>query len=336
MKTIAAVLLSLLSFASWAKGPPPFDPTGDPAAQAAAFLKGSKLEALGGTKRVAISQFREEFAIENKAKATSSASTGWTSSRSDITLLGVSDELRQTIADQLHDQLVSSLTEAGVEVVPYETLAQNAAYQSMEKILKRGQVQIGVQTGKSVFVGAHGWPIYRTNDDKHIGLSDALGGFSTIQPQNIEPRIAESLDAAVLRVTMSVKFADLKASGSLFQMGSSVKTTEALGWVPDQTQFLFVTPGSGRARVTLVKTILIGGDVLSLRDTTSKGEKATQATMNVLGGLLGAGGGTSTRHYEATANPDAYLVAVTEYGTALESCLMSLVRPAIASAASND
>ena len=276
MKRLAALLAALLAWSPvLAKDATPFDPKGDASAQAAKFLKASKLDALSGTKRVAISQFRVEFAIENKAHAHSSASGGWTSSNADITLVGVSDELRQVIADQLHDNLVSALTEAGIEVVPYETVSQDANYQSMEKILKRGQVQMGVMGGKSVFVGANGQPIYRTNDDRHIGLSDALG------------------------------------------------------WVPDQTQFLFVTPDSGKARVTLAKTILMGGDALEFTDTTTRGEKTTEAAFNVLGAVLGSGGGTKTRHFQATANPDAYLVAVTEYGVGLESALLALVKPAL-------
>lgn len=336
MKRLLMLMLLCAPLAVAAKDAPPFDPASDPTAQAATFLKGNKLTALSGVKRVAISQFRVEYSVENKAKATSSSSAGWSSSQSDITLIGVSDELRQTITDQLHDQLVAALTEAGIEVVPYETLSQDSRYQSMETIFRRAQEPVGMQSGKSIFVGAYRRPYYLTNDDKHIGLGTALGGFSTVQPQNIEPRIAESLNATVLRVTMAVKFADLKASGGLFQTGSSVKTSEALAWVAEQTQFLFVTPENGRARVILSRTIVMPGDVLTLRDTTSKGEKATETTFNVLGAVLGGGmGDRSTRHYEATANPDKYLIAVTEYGAALESALMAIVKPALAGAASD-
>lgn len=117
---------------------------------------------------MAISQFRVEFAVENSSKASSSSSAGWTSSKQVITLVGVSDELRQTITDQLH------------EVVPYETLSANDRYKSMERIFRRGQEPVGMQAGKSVFVGAHGRPFYFTNDDHHLGLGTALGGFSTV------------------------------------------------------------------------------------------------------------------------------------------------------------
>lgn len=331
MRRALVPLLLLVSLTAMAKDPPPFDPAGDPAKQAATFLKGSKLEALGGAKRVAISQFRVEFMVENKGGAGSSSSAGWTSSKSDITLVGVSDEMRQAITDQLYDRLVQDLTGAGVEIVPYETLAADENYKSMEKIFRRTQEPLGMQAGKSVFVGAHGTPYYLTNDDKHIGLGTALGGFSTVQPQNIEPRIAESLQATVLRATLSVKFADVKASGGMFKMGSSVETSEGLAWVPEQTQFLFVTPDSGKARVTLAKTIMMPGDVLTLKDTTTKGEKAAELAANIVTGLF-AGGTRKERHYEATSDPVAYSAAITQYGEALESALMAIVQPALASA----
>ena len=329
MRTAAILLALLISATASAKESKPFDPTADAASQAAAFLKSSKLTALAGTKRVAISQFRVEFAVENSGKASSSSTAGWTSSSSHITLVGVSDEMRRNITDQLHDQLVRKLTEAGLEVVPYDTVKADANYRSMEKIFRTTQEPVGMQAGKSVFVGAHGTPYYLTNDDKHIGLGTALGGFSTIQPQNIEPRMAETLDATVLRVTMSVKFADMKASGGMFHMGSSVKTSEGLAWVPDQTAFLFVTPNSGRARVVLDRAAVIGGDTIVIRDVTTKGEKVAQAVGNVLTGLL-AGGGRSSREYEATANADAYVGGVTEYGVALEAALLAVVQPAVA------
>jgi hypothetical protein len=334
MRRFLVPLLLVPSLTAVAKDPPPFDPAGDPAQQAATFLKGSKLEALNGAKRVAISQFRVEFMVENKGSASSSSTAGWTSSRSDIKLIGVSDELRQSIADQLCDRLVQELTAAGVEVVPHETLSADENYKSMEKILRRTQEPLGMQAGKSVFVGAHGTPYYLTNDDKHVNLATALGGFSTVQPQNIEPRIAESLQATVLRVTMSVKFADTKSSGGMFHMGSSVETGEALAWVPDQTQFLFVTPDNGKARVTLAKTILMPNDALTMKDITTKGEKATQLAANIVTGLF-AGGGRTERHYEATANPEAYQAAISTYGAALESALIAMVRPAMAGTASD-
>lgn len=144
----------------------------------------------------------------------------------------------------------------------------------MERIFKRTQEPVGMQAGKSAFVGAHGTPYHFTNDDHHLGLGAALGGFSTVQRQNIEPRIAESLDATVLRVTMAIRFADMKTSGGMFHPGSSVKT--------------ITMPG---------------------------------------GGIRTEG------YYEAITHPDAFQSAITGYGGAPETALMSLVRPALSGAA---
>ncbi len=334
MKRCFAAMLLLVSATAAAKGAPQFDPSGDPAKQAATFLKATKLTALAGVKRIAISQFRVEFAVANTGKASSSSGGGFTSSRSDITLVGVSDEIRQAIADELYDELVKGLTGAGVEVVPYETLSANERYKSMEPILKRSFEPVGMQGGKSVFVGAHGTPYYFTNDDHHLGLATALGGFSTIQPQNIEPRIAETLDATVLRATISVKFAEMDTKGGMFHMSSSVKTSEALALVPEQTTFLFVTPNSGKAKVALAKTINMPGDAITLRDTTTRKEKTAQAIGNAIGGLLG-GGIHNSRDYEAVAEPDGYRQLVGRYGTALESALMSMLGPAMSGSAKN-
>lgn len=245
--------------------------------------------------------------------------------------MGVSDQMRQAITDQLYDRLVQGLTDAGVEVIPYATLSADEHYKSVERVFKRTQEPVGMQAGKSVFVAPHGMPYYMTNDDKHLGLAALMGGMSTVQPQNIEPWIAESLQATVLRATMSVKFADVKKSGGMFRMGSSVDTKEALAWVPEQTQFLFVTPDSGKARVTLEQTIMMPNDVLTLRDRTTKGDKAVQAAANVITGLF-AGGGRSSAEYDAVDNPEACNAALTQYGAALESALLAIVRPALAGA----
>ena len=77
LRRLLTSLLFLASFAAIARDPPPFDPAGDPAQQAATFLRGSKLGALGGAKRVAISQFCVEVG------ATAFAAGGRSSARYD-------------------------------------------------------------------------------------------------------------------------------------------------------------------------------------------------------------------------------------------------------------
>jgi hypothetical protein len=322
-----ALLLTALSLPTHAKDAPLFDPAGDPAALASSFIKAEKLQALKGVKRVAFAQFRVEFAVENDASAQSSGTAGWTASKSDIKLVGVTDEARQAITDALFDRFVQDLTAAGVEVVPYETVRATPGYQSIGPVMHTKQEPTGTRTGKSIFVGAKGTPYYTTNDDKHLSLGSMLGGFSTTQPQNYEPQVAKALDATVLRVTLMVAFADQAKSGGMFNNASSVKTAARLAIIPELSQVLFITPNSGKARVYLDQAVLMEGAEIEMKDTTTGGEKAAQ----VMAGLIG-GGMRTERHYTATTTADAYTSVVEKYGLAVESAMMSTVRAGVAAA----
>jgi hypothetical protein len=306
----------------------PFDPAAEPASVAADFIKSDRLSALAGVKKVAIANFRVEFAVENSSKAQSSGSKGWSSSASDVKLAGIDDEQRRAITDQLYDKLVQDLSAAGLEIVPYDTLREAEAYKAMAPVLKTSLEPVGTRQGKSVFVGARGMPTYFTNDDRHLGLGALLGGISTVQPQNHEPAIAKALDAAVLRATLVVAFAEQSKSGGLFRSASSVETKLGLAIVPELTQYLFVTPDGSKARVYLANAVVLPDDVLTLRDTTTQSEKTTQVVANLITGLL-AGGVRSERHYEAAAVPEAYAAAVTRYGQAVAGAAVSLLRGAL-------
>src|SRR5215831_19506606 len=95
-----SVCMAAFPFSAVAKAPPTFDPSAEPSALAKDFLKNDKVEALASVKRIAIVEYRVEFGVENSAKATSSGTTGWTASNSDIKLVGPADADRQAIADR--------------------------------------------------------------------------------------------------------------------------------------------------------------------------------------------------------------------------------------------
>ncbi len=303
------------------------DPAADPAKAAAASVKTDRLNVLGSVKRVAITQFRVEFAVENSAKATSSGTGGWTASSSQVKLTGVDDEVRQAIADKLYERLVQELAATGLEVIPYATVRETEGYKSIGPVLRTSREPLDMQTGKSVFIGAKGMPWYFSNDDRHVGLSTALGAFSTTQPQNLEPQIAKALDAAVLRVTMLVAFAEQSTGGGLFRSGSSITTKARLAFLPQGSQYVIVAP-EGRTRVYLDQPLLMAADAITIKDATSDTDKAVQAVANVITGLL-AKGGRMEREYHAVTTPESYSSAVTNSGTALQTAMVAAMRPAL-------
>jgi hypothetical protein len=315
----------LVSGSVFGKEAPVFDPAADPAAIAQTFLEVDKPKALAGLKTVAIANFRVEFAVENNGKAKSSSSAGASSVKADILLRGIDDATRQAIADHLYDAFVADLAGTGIEVVPYETLAANTDYQSLAPRFKKTFEPVGTQIGKSVFVGPHAMPVYFTNDDKHLGVAASFGSLSTTQPQNIEPQIAKSLDAAVLRVTMNIQFAEQKASGGLFRKESSVESNLRLAFFPQTTQVLVVTPGSGKSRITLDQTIALDSGMLSLEDDMSKGEKAAEVIGGVITGLA-TGITRQIKRYNANAAPDAYAAGIERYGDAYYKAVAQVMR----------
>lgn len=323
MKRVLVSLLLLASITAAADGARPFNPAASPKKLAADFLRPSRLTALNGTRRVAIANFRVEFAVENSGEGGTSGSSVWNASKSVIKLVGITDSVRESIADQLYDKLVSGLQGTGVAVVPYETLRKVEGYRSLGPALKATQLLVTTQTGKSVFLGPHDLPIYFTSDDKHVSLSKALGGFGK-QPQSLELRMAESLDATILRVTLAVALMDVTIGGPSWP-GASSETRVALAFVPKLTEVLCVTPDDATARITLVNAVALPSDVLELRDVTPSAEQIAETVGSVLSGVY-SGGIRKERRYEASAPPEKYQAAVTSYGTALEGAMVSLLR----------
>lgn len=328
MRVLLALAALALSGTSLAKDEPVFDPGAEPAAISRSFLDISNAKALAGVRRVAIPCFRVEFATENSAKAQSSGTAGATAVKADITLKGVTDETRQAIADALYDEFVAALTASGLEVVPYEALKADPEYQSLGSRLLATPHPLGTQFGKSVFVGPHGAPTYTSNDDKHLSVGALLGGFGP-QTQNIEPQIAKSLDAAVLRVNLAVQFAEQKKAGGFFRDQSSVRSGIRLAYVPELTQLLVVTPKDGKARITLDHLVPIEDQVIEIKDVETKGEKTAEAIGNAITGLM-TGITRNTAKYDAVAEPTAYAAGIQRYGVALERAMAHAVRPAAA------
>jgi hypothetical protein len=106
-----------------------------------------------------------------------------------------------------------------------------------------------------------------------------------VQSQNIEPQIAKSLGAAVLRVVMNVQFAEQKSSGGLFRKDSAIDSSVRLAFLPTTTRGLVVTPGSGKSSVELEELIALQGSAIKFEDATAGKDKAAEAMGNVITGL---------------------------------------------------
>lgn len=295
-----------------------YDLSKDPASQASEYVKSKNLEGLKGVKRVVIPVFQIEFAVENKTSAVGSGASVKASAR----LSGVDRPVFEEIANQFYDKVVADLKGLGLEVIPYGTLKENESYKSMERIFKTSPQLIKTMDGLSLFYSPEGLPIYfggnLANNDR-LGLGAALANASTVQPQNIEPGIAKALDAAVLRVRVSVDIAKQHASGSMMGHSARADTKAQLGLMADFTEFVFITPGEGRTRIWLGKYVNAAEPVLDL----VKGQKSSMD-------LSALGGGASTdAKYALVTTPEDYTRVVNEHLGVVETMFLSLIKPSL-------
>jgi hypothetical protein len=295
-----------------------YDLSKDATSQVGEYVKSRDLEALKGMKRVVIPVFQIEFAVENKTSAVGSGA----SVKAQARLSGVDRPQFEEITNQFYDKLVADLKGLGLEVVPYATLAGNESYKSMERVFKTSPQLIKTGDGLSLFYSPEGLPIYwggnMANNDR-LGLGAALGNFSTVQPQNIEPGIAKALDASVLRVRVSVDIAKQHASGSMFGHSASASTKAQLGLMADYSEFVFISPGGDRTRIWLGKYINAEEPVLEL----VKGARSN-IDLSALGGTS-----SSNAKYALVTNPEDYTRVVNQHLGVMETMFLSVVKSSL-------
>ena len=241
-----------------------FDLAADPATQAKTYVDVSKLTALKGLKRVVISSFQIEFAVEGSASSWASAmGKSAATAKSDVLLIGIENPTFQKITDDMYDKLVADLTAAGIEVLPYETLQGNENFLIFKSRLHPTAEKVTTQDGKSLYFSPHNMPAYFLNNDKRLGMLSLLSvGMTATHPQNYEPGIAKDLDAAVLRVRMVVDIAKQATSGRMFAVPAAVKTKAESSIRAQFTEYMLVTSHNGTAVLSLAKHVNSGGQIL--------------------------------------------------------------------------
>jgi hypothetical protein len=303
---------------------PPFDLQAAPATQAASYVDSEKLEALAGVKKVAIPSFQVEFTIQNVASAWSSSTDGISSSKTKVRLAGPDRAVLQRLTDRLYDQLVADLEAAGLEVLPFDAVRENESFQKFKARHKPSPEMMSTQDGKSIFFAPHEMPIYFRSNDARLNALAALGkGGFTVHPQNYEPKIADQLGAAVLRARMVIDIAKSKTGGGYFASGSSVKTQAALSIVPEFTEYVFLTPGSGAATIRLAKEVSAAEQIFEIKSP----KEMAPPSFAVFGGP--EDGENDKGVHVILASPEDYERVVGAHLAAVHAMFLSVLKPAL-------
>jgi hypothetical protein len=282
---------------------------------AAPAVESDNAEAIKASPRVAIDRFGVEFYTQLYGEGRSGRNTA----RMAAELQGVSDETRQAIAQQAHDELVQALRKAGFEVLEPAALAAQPLFQALEQKYGHASPYMVedeklLQGGKQVsrIVAPAGMRAYFQSGSARGDLAQRIEA----QNQGIgnqQGELAQALDATLLQVHVLASFGTVSAtknSGMRIFAGLGAKAAVEAQPVlfAQDTQIQIINRSGSRTfgmshrmghsgAVFLKEPLAAGANIFEMRDTQAEGDKDRQTAGNFFSGLLGGGAersGTST------------------------------------------
>jgi hypothetical protein len=211
-----------------------FDLQADRAAAAQTYVVTAGSGQFGKMKRVAILNFCSQFMYSKKALG---VSTGASTVYSKETEGGIPLDLArmQAVADGLYDQVEAGLRAAGLEVVPYATLAADPAFQKFSRgyVSEPQDMDVGgkvdsnsVVSGRAVVISAKGRPFSTDCRMQNPSMTGARVQLSY-----------QLKDIYLLSVNTLVDFAQTKTNGRW--SGAKADLDYAQFIVPGATQYHF-------------------------------------------------------------------------------------------------
>ena len=280
-------------------------------------VKVSGKEAVKGATGVAVAAFNVGFIFEStdQTKATGGlvgAFGGTTKAKS--TLVGVTPEMMQKIADAAYADFTAKLAASGLAVKDAATI-----FAAPEMAKPHGQVaplEIGIalekgSKGKATYVKPSALPtlIMVAGDFQGSGFSSMGLAMDAGQAGYALSQYARAAGVPVVDVTYLIDFSDQKRPGA-FSLGG-IEVNANLSVVPSYSRMTVMGPNGKTTTVTLNQSVSVDGDFIDRKDASSGTAKTTQAVANVAGGLMAAMGHGGmmfgkTRKFEFDAKPGNY------------------------------
>ncbi|MCW1384217.1 hypothetical protein OLX02_15440 [Novosphingobium sp. KCTC 2891] len=281
------------------------------------LVKVSGKDAVKGATTVAIGAFNVGFIFEStdQTKATGGligAFGGTTKAKS--TLVGVTPQMMQAIADAAHVDFVGQLTAAGLAV--QEPGAMFAAPQLAKPHGQASPLDVSItlekkSKGKATFVKPSSLPtlIMLPGDFQGSGFSSMGLAMDAGQASAALSNYARAAGVPVIDVTYLIDFSDQKRPGAFSFGGLNVNANVSV--TPGFSRMTVLGANGKTVTMTLARGISVDGDFIEKKDASSGLDKTSQAAANVAGGVMaamGAGGMMfgKTRKFEFDAKPGNY------------------------------
>jgi hypothetical protein len=282
-----------------------------------AAVKVSGKEAVKGATTVAVGAFNVGFIFEStdQTKATGGmigAFGGTTKAQS--SLVGVTPEMMQKIADKAYADFVQKLKASGLSVQD-----PAAVFAAPELAKPHGQpspldVSIMLEKkskGKATYVKPSVLPtlIMVAGDFQGSGFSSMGLAMDAGQAGMALSNYAKAANAPVIDVTYLIDFSDQKRPGA-FSLGG-LEVNANLSVVRGFSRMTVFGPNGKTSTITLDQGVSVDGDFIDKHDASSGTAKTTQAAANIAGGLMAAMGHGGmmfgkTRKFEFDAKPGNY------------------------------
>lgn len=275
---------------------------------------------LAKVKRVAITQLVVQCIDRQNGKAAASGFAGGAAASLDLKLDGPGVEQCQHLADALYDEVVKTMTSAGVEVVPHEKLAALPAFADVQKAGKPSPKQEEALVGYGGWmVSPRGMTVLLDRDDEEsfmqsnrdpdprgevyrAGGSQFAEAFSLGGLRQGEDAIAEALDAHVLKVRVTVPLAVIEKSGGFLSGGASVKMKSMPRLARDVTRFTFRRDGSS-SRIRLDEHMLLPAEMATLETVEEKKDNGSLSLSAAFGMRSSS---TASGVYRMVIDPQRY------------------------------
>lgn len=281
-------------------------------------VKVSGKDAVKGATGVAIGAFNVGFIFESTDQTKSTgglmgAFGGTTKAKS--TLVGVTPEMMQKVADAAYADFVSQLTAAGLTVK--DPAAVFAAPELAKPHGQASPLDVGIMLekkskGKATYVKASALPtlIMVPGDFQGSGMSSIGLSMDAGQASSALSNYAKAAGVPVIDVTYLIDFSDQKRPGA-FSFGGGLSVNANLSVTPGFSRMTVLGPNGKTVTVTLTEGISVDGEFVEKHDASSGTAKTTQAAANVAGGIMAAMGHGGmmfgkTRKFEFQAKPGNY------------------------------
>ena len=285
-------------------------------------VQGSK-EAAKGTSQVVVGAFNVGFIFESLDQTATTggligAFGGTTKAKS--TLIGVTPEMMQAIADRAYADFTTQLAAKGFTVLEPSALFGHATMAKAKGQKAPLDINLALEKGskgKATYYKPTALPVLVMIPGDFVGSGMSSMGIAMAAGQSAYAMstYAKAAGVSVVDVVYLIDFSNTKRPGS-FSFGG-LQVNSGLSVTSGFSRLSVISPTGKQGSLMINQPVAVEGEFVEKSDASSGFDKTSQAVGNVAAGIaagfgLGGIGLGKTRKFEFTAKPGNYEAGATK------------------------